>query len=78
MITDPALAYVNIKMISRTGKVQTIVSGTPAVGTAEVQYQAGSGSLVFDQYNPFLGPSVPGRVNRNNLEKIIVIYKTDI
>jgi hypothetical protein len=71
-VQDAALSYVSIRMVARSGKICSLVAGTPS--SLQFKYTLATGRINFDPTNPFSGPTV-GRPNRNNLEKIIVIYE---
>lgn len=75
-ISDPALAYVFVRLVSRSTRVAEELDGIPPQGSSGYYYEASSGTVYFDPLNPFYGTGVPGRINRNNLEKIIISYDT--
>lgn len=71
-ITDAALASVHIICVTRSGL--TYYRSIISPGNLEYKYEAGPGSIVFDNSNRFSGPD-SGPIIPSNLERISVKYK---
>jgi hypothetical protein len=73
-ILDAEISNVTILKLTRSGIVHYPTGNESAVNL-EYIYSAASGGIVFDQNNPFNGPTGGGRPNRRSLEVITVNYK---
>lgn len=73
---DPALTNVTILHVSR-GRFSYVQTGNEAASDLQYIYSAATGSITFDQNNPFIlnDALIGGGSYIDNVEKILVTYK---